>query len=396
MRHNKASISLIVLQMALTLAILGNAVFLIQQQARNSTRPSGIANEADVLVVSNAWIGDPPDDQSLQATDLAALRELPGVVDAYAAFSYPLAGGGWGCTLRLASAQRSPTTWCDRYLVDAHARTVLDVHLIAGRWFDPSEGVARGINDAESPTHVIVVTHALADRLFPDGNALGQTVYMERGTSQQTIIGIIGGMQTPAAANGGPGADYSVLQPGQFVGNGVRYLIRTRPGMAASVAAKVRATLLKANPARVIHYVRTFPEVRARAYRGARGYAAVLAVICAIMLVVTAFGTIGLTMTWVTQRRREIGIRRALGATRHAILRQFQYENLILAFGAVVLGIGLAVTLNLWMMRHFATQRLPMLPLLAAALVIVLIGQLAVLWPALRAATIPPALAART
>lgn len=395
MRHNKASVSLIVLQMALTLAILGNAVFLIQQRMSDSARSSGIANEADVLVVSNEWIGNPTDTEALQQTDLAALRGMPGVVAAWATFSYPLGNRyGWGCDINLTRSQRSPTAPCSLYLAGRQAQQVLGTHLIAGRWFGPSAITDRGIDAAKPPSNVIIVTRALARRLFPDGHAVGQVVYMQ-GTVQ-TIVGVVARLQTPFVADAEPYSGYSVLQPNQFVGRAARYVIRTQPGAAYRVAANVRATLLKVNPARVIHYVRPFPEVRARAYRGARGFAAVLATICAIMLAVTAFGTIGLTMTWVTQRRREIGIRRALGATRQAVVRQFQCENLILALAAIVLGAGLAVLLNLWLMQHFATQHLPLLPTLIAAFVVAALGQLAVLWPALRAATIPPALAART
>lgn len=65
MRHNKTGVILIALQVSLTLAILCNALFLIHQRLRDSDRPSGIADEADVLVVRNAWVGNPPDEKSL-------------------------------------------------------------------------------------------------------------------------------------------------------------------------------------------------------------------------------------------------------------------------------------------------------------------------------------------
>lgn len=394
MRYNKVGVTLIALQMALTLAILCNALFLIQQRLHDSHRPSGIAGEGDVLVVKNAWVGDPPNEASLQLTDLAALRGLSGVVDASATFAVPLGGGGWGCSVRMTERQRLASTWCSLYLADEHARKVLGVRLLAGRWFIASEFVDRRENDAKATSSAIIVTRALADRLFPDGDALGKTIYIDRAV--QTIVGIIERLQTPNVSDGEVDMQYSVLLPNRYIGHSCYYLIRTQPGEIDGVAAAVPAALRKLDYARVINYVRPFPEVRARAYRGARGFAAVLATVCAIMLAVTGFGIVGLTSSQVTRRRREIGIRRAIGATRRAILHQFQLENLIITVVASAVGVILALAFNLWMMSHLEMQRMPLPPVIVAAAVVVGLGQLAVLWPALRAAAIPPALAART
>jgi putative ABC transport system permease protein len=392
MRRNKVGVILVALQMSLTIAILCNALFLIHQRLQDSSRPSGISDEDNVLIVSSEWIGNPPDSKSLQLADLAVLRELPGVVDAYAANGFPLSGG-WGCTVRLVQAQRLPTTFCALYLVDEHAQKVLGVRLTAGRWFTASEVVDRRTNDAKPPSSVIIVTRALADRLFPDGNALGKIIYIDR--AAQTIVGIIERLQGPYVSNDEAGIEYSVMQPNRYIDRLGRYVIRTQPGAIGSVSIAAEKALRKLNNARVMRYVRTFAEMRARAYRGARGFAAVLAAVCAIMLAVTAFGIVGLTTSWVTQRRRQIGIRRALGATRRAILHQFQIENLIIAIAASAVGSGLAVVLNLWMVSRFEMQRMPLLPVIAAAIAVLGLGQAAVLWPALRAASIPPALATR-
>jgi putative ABC transport system permease protein len=394
MRHNKVGAILIALQVSLTLAILCNALFLIHQRLHDSTRPSGIADEADVLVVGNAWVGDAPDSKSRQLADLAVLRQLPGIVDASAAFSFPLGGGGWGCSVRMTEEQRLASTWCSAYLVDEHARKVLGVRLLEGRWFAASDFVDRGENDAKAPSSVIIVTRALADRLFPAGDVVGKTIYIDR--AAQTIIGIIDRLQTPSVSDGEADMEYSVLQPNRYIGHDSDYLIRTRPGEIDAVAAAVPSALRKLDNARVIRFVRTFPEVRARAYRGARGLAAVLAAVCAILLAVTALGIVGLTTAWVNRRRREVGVRRALGATRRGILHQFQIENLIITSAACVVGAGLAIVLNLWMMSHFEMQQIPLMLVIAAAVAMVVLGQVAVLWPALRAASIPPALAART
>src|SRR6185312_90575 len=107
--------------------------------------------------------------------------------------------------------------------------------------------------------------------------------------------------------------------------------------------------------------VLSFAQVRHRAYDSDRGTAILMGIICAVLLVITVAGIIGLTSFWVGQRRKQIGIRRALGATRHDILRYFQTENLLIAGAGVVLGAILSVGLNLWMMQQLAMDRMPLL-----------------------------------
>jgi len=111
---------------------------------------------------------------------------------------------------------------------------------------------------------------------------------------------------------------------------------------------------------------------------------------------VTALGIVGLASFWVAQRRKQIGIRRALGATRADILRYFQIENFLIVTFGIVLGIVLAVGINLSLMKLFEVPRLPYWYLPIGALVLWLLGQLAVLAPALRAAAVPPVVATRS
>jgi putative ABC transport system permease protein len=122
----------------------------------------------------------------------------------------------------------------------------------------------------------------------------------------------------------------------------------------------------------------------------------ILAIVCAVLLLVTAFGTVGLTSYWVAQRRRQIGIRRALGATRATVVRYFQTENLLIGVCGAAAGIVLAIAVNLWMVDTFEAPQLHIGYIIVGAVLVVLLGQLAVLWPALRAASIPPATATRT
>jgi putative ABC transport system permease protein len=152
--------------------------------------------------------------------------------------------------------------------------------------------------------------------------------------------------------------------------------------------------LAQINGSRIIS-AETMSEVRARAYRGNRGLTLLLAIVSLILVMVTAFGMVGLSSYWVAQRRRQIGIRRALGATQAAILRHFQKENLAIAAGGTVVGALLAVALNTWLVSRYEMARLDAAYIIGGGLIMLLLGQLAVFWPAMRASRVPPALAVR-
>ena len=121
-----------------------------------------------------------------------------------------------------------------------------------------------------------------------------------------------------------------------------------------------------------------------------------LVTVCALLLVVTALGIVGLASFWVAQRTKQIGVRRALGATRAQVLRYFQLENFVLATLGIVIGMMLAYGLNQMMMERASLPRLPAMYLPIGAVVLWLLGQLSVLGPARRAAAVPPAVATRS
>jgi putative ABC transport system permease protein len=137
-------------------------------------------------------------------------------------------------------------------------------------------------------------------------------------------------------------------------------------------------------------------QARVQSYAGDRGVAIMMGVVCLMLLLATAGGIIGLSSFWVSQRRRQIGIRRALGATRRDILRYFQTENFLIVSGGITLGALLGVVANLTLMTYWELPRMPLGVLLLGAVLLWLLGQLAVLGPARRAASVPPVEATRS
>jgi putative ABC transport system permease protein len=397
MRRNKVGAFLIGIQMAITLAILCNALFIIEQRVALSKRPTGL-DEPNVFVVTNQWVGDPKDLKSKLLTDLAAMRAVPDVVDATATNSYPLGDGGSTEGVKMNAEQRDDSAKTALYLGDEHALAAMGLKLVAGRNFNADEVNDKSGFDDGVPPASIIVTRALADKLFPAGNALGQSIYVHYQKHQVPIVGIAERLQVPWTTAGGWGStfnDNSVLEPFRYEASLVHYIIRAKPGQRTAVMKAVERRLFEVSRMRVLSEIKSQSASRIEAYKDDHGLAVILGVVCGALLAVTAFGIVGLTSYWVAQRSRQIGIRRALGATRNAIVSYFQTENFLIAAAGAVVGVALAMALNLWMMSFFATERLNGSYTLIGAAMVLLLGQAAALWPALKAASIPPALATR-
>ncbi|HEX3914752.1 MAG TPA: FtsX-like permease family protein [Steroidobacteraceae bacterium] len=397
MRRNKVGAILIAVQMAITLAILCNALFIIEQRVTLSKRPSG-TDEANIVVLDNQWVGNPPDVAARQQGDLAALRSLPGVEDAFATNTVPLTNSGSSTGISLHPDQKSATASAAIYFGDEHAIAAFGLHLIAGRNFNADEVADKnGYNDIRLPAGVII-TKGLGEQLFPKGNAVGQSIYDDSLKGQVPIVGVVERLQVPWVTGywGSGFNDNSIIMPFRLVSPyPILYVVHARPGQAAALIQAAPKKLFDISRARVIQKTRTMTTLRTEIYKDDKGLVVILGVVCAALLAVTSFGIVGLTSYWVAQRRRQIGIRRALGATRNAIIQYFQTENLLIAGAGAAIGVALAVSLNLWMVNAFAMQRLNAGYTLIGAIVVLLLGQTAVLWPALKAASIPPALATR-
>lgn len=393
MRRNKVGAIVIVVQTAITLAILCNSLFLIQQRLRSSERPTGL-QEQDIFTMANQWVGSPPDLAARTQADLAALRALPEIVDAYASNSYPLSNGGWDDGLSFEAGDAHWVTSGALYFADEHGLSTLGLKLVAGRNFDAAEITERNDMEGKAPA-ALIVSQALATKLFPNGDALGKSIYLGDYKQKAPIIGIVERLQQPWVSVTNKRVEYAMLQPYRFVEQYSYYVVRAKPGRLEAAMKSAQKQLLVLNRARIIDKTRTIAESRQRAYRDDRGLAIILGVVSVVLLIVTAFGIVGVTSFWVSQRRRQIGIRRAMGASRTAILRYFQTENLMIATAGALLGILLALTLNILMAGKFELARLNVASTVVSAIVVLLLGQIAVLWPALRAASISPVVAIR-
>jgi putative ABC transport system permease protein len=398
LRRHKAGTLLIALQIALTLAIVCNALFIIQQRVSHLSRPTGMV-ESDLFAVQMRWVGKHDNYVPMTRSDLALLRSIPGVEDAYATNSFPLRNGGWSMDVRANPEAKKGITQSTLYFVDDHALRTLGTHLIAGRNFLPGEVISQDPKSSVAQPQIII-TQSLAKKVFPDGSALGKSVYITQEGKPSTVIGIVDKLQVPWVGNwANDFGEHSILIPAILNSDYVSYLVRTRPGQLDSVMKGVVGKLKQENRMRVLPDkvgLRTFGAVRRRAYESDRGMAIMMSIVCVVLLAITAAGIVGLTSFWVGQRRKQIGVRRALGATKNDILSYFLTENLLIGVAGVVVGAALAVGMNMWMMAQFEMARLSVVYVVVGVVALLLLGQGAVLAPAMRASRVSPVEATRS
>ena len=409
LRKHKAGVFLIGLQIALTLAIVCNIVFIVGQRAQRIQRPTGLI-EDNLFLITQQYVGAPggSDPASLgkldamQLTDLASLRALPDVQSATPVNSLPLLRESSVLGVSLKPGQARAMTDANVFNGDEQMLSTLGLRLIAGRNFTSTD-VQRYSSVSKTVAPVVMVTKALADRLFPHGGAVGKSIYLDGSTVPSTITGMVARMLTANADGADAYAWDSILLPGRIDDASTMYAVRARPGRIQQAMREARKTLFKVDPLRIIppgRYdqsgIHSFAQIRSMGYALDMFIEHTLSMICVILLGVTGVGITGLTSFWVNQRRKQIGIRRALGARRIDIMRYFQIENLVIAGGACIAGGVLAIGINLALLHVFAMDRMPVWYVMAGVAVVMLLGQIAVFMPARRASNVPPVVATRS
>lgn len=397
LKHHKTTVILVVLEIALTCAIITNALFLIGDRLGTMQLTTGVADNELVWARSSGLDDDatPASRASRMAADLAALRTMPGVTSVAMVNSLPLGRNYWSTCLNAHPGGDKATRVCNvvQYMgTPGYVRT-LGVQLSAGRDFLPPDYIDyKGFNDALP--QALIITQALAERLWPGQSPIGQPVFFgDEGERVVHVVGVVGHLLNPSI-NKYQGVESGFLLPVRSVMGGM-YVLRTTPDARDAVQRDLPKVLDRVDDQRIVTDNHSYADTVKDYFHDDRALIWLLLVVIGCLLALTALGVVGLSSFWVQQRTHQIGIRRAIGATRRDILHYFQTENFLIVGGGVVLGMALALVLNLALMQHYELPRLPLYYLPVGALVLWGLGQLAVLGPALRAAAVPPVVATR-
>jgi putative ABC transport system permease protein len=396
MLRNKAGFVLIALQVAVTLTIMVNAVGIIQERAGRIDRPSGLDEENTFAFASVLFTEYEREQRKvLIDEDLDLIRNTPGVISAVASNSYPLRQGGWSMGLALEPGNQTPESVSSAiYFVDEHGADAFDVEVIDGRNFAPEQVTWSTENDNTWPAYGII-TEALGKEMWPDetGSYVGKTLYVND-NDPVNVVGVIDNLQAPWPS--WTGLERSMLVPQRRPSEFVRYIVRAEPGMRDELMPALEAALAASNKDRIIRDMTTMEETRKLAYVGDSAMIKILSFIVLLLTIITALGIVGLASFNVSRRTRQIGIRRALGASKPAVVRYFMIENSIVSAIGLALGSALAIGLNIVMVDAFSLEPLAWYVIPAGVVALWAVGQLAVAGPARRASNIAPAIATRS
>jgi putative ABC transport system permease protein len=390
---------LVALQVALSLAILANALHIVNDRRGVVSRPSGLSDESSTFYIAGRDLANVTPEQLLtdikSRTDL--LRAVGGVASVAQVSQMPMSRNGSISSVALDPRQDKSSTEASIYQSGDSLVKTLGLTLVEGRDFQPEE--IADVN--EIAEHVrpqtIIISRDLAAKLWPGAPAVGKTLYFGTGGDAQgaRVVGVVDRLISADAETGERGLQ-SIIVPHRVYGNpGALFAIRTEPGQRDRVMKEAESALRKSSATSMILDLGTVEQDRKDRYRGDVELQWMLVAVSALLVLVTCCGIVGMASLWVTLRRKQIGVRRALGGRRFDILRYFLTENFLITSAGVFGGVVLGLALNQLLVSQLEMARLPAAYLGFGALGFWLLGLLAAYGPAWRAANISPAIATK-
>lgn len=388
--RSKVGAVLLLIQVAITLAIVSNAAFMISDRLTYLNQETGYDEQAIFSVSVSSF--DPNINLIQQyAQDERDLRAIEGVIDAAMVNWTPLSGSGSSSSMHTVPDPEIGTGVRAAYFTtNEHLLNTLGATLIEGRNFYPEE-VVHADNYEKLPNKAIV-TKDFAAEMYPDEPALGNFIY--QGNDAVEIIGIIDTIKGPWLNDSRPAN--VVIFPFNFSQPRSEFLVRTEPGQRAEIMKQVEEVLLKGESRRVIYGIAGLDESKASYMARDKLVMRMLVVLIVVLVLVTALGIFGLTLFNISKRTKQIGTRRALGARKSAIVRYFLIENMLVAGLGLIIGSMLAIVLGQQLMKVFSLPSLSLTFVLASALFMLIMSLVAAWGPALRAANVAPSVATRS
>ena len=391
--------SLVVAQVALCTALLAASAVFLRTFVGLSNSELGF-DPANVLTARASLQG--PAYRSRDAVaelyrdTLTNLARLPGVEAAAVTNNLPVERGLNLLLRRVPEGVLVPEAIDWRYVAGDYLR-VLRIPLVAGRAFGEADHRGGG-------PPVALVNEAFARRFGEGRTVIGTRLQMtaiEVDDQVREVVGVVGDVRTRGVAATRPTVIVPVEQVPDDVLEGVHgffqvhWALRTREG-GTGLIRSVERVIQEADPLLSITAVRTMDEVVGGALAATRFRTLLLSLFAAASLTLAAAGLYGLVAYTVAQRRREIGIRLALGASGQRVTARCARDGLTLAALGGVVGVGVAVPFTA-VLRLLTLDAQPLDPWTVAGVVLVLgaVSVVATVVPARQATRVDPLLTLR-
>jgi len=390
LKRNKVRFLLIVVQIAITLAVVTNAITMIRDESVKMMKSSGFDDDNIVWVRTKPFapgFKDLPYRISAVNADLRAIQSTPGVVAVANTNFLPWQGGGSSGEVSAGGGDGSKFR-TQVYFNTPGILDTLGVHLVSGRNIRDTD-----LDDdpnSKAPA-TAVISRDLERLVFKGQSAVGKQLIQSGDDGVVNVVGVFDPFYNPY---GWPIHEYAVFYAGHVSRRGALYLVRIKPGMMKQTVPLIEQRMLQANNGRNID-MKTISEIKDNYFAQGKIVRGGMSMVIVLILIVTGLGIVGVTAFSVTERRKQIGTRRALGATKGAVLRYFLLENWIVTNTGLILGVVAAYGLNILLVTKTSGAKLDWRYVVAAVILLWLQGFIATLIPAMRATRFSPVIATR-
>ena len=387
MWNRKRANGLLLLEIVLAFVVLFAVGSVGVYNWRNYRTPLGFAYEHVWEVDMNPGIQPRAEQFATLQRVLQRLRSTPGVVSAArSGENTPFSFTDYETELRAEAGVNMPKAKAEFYYAGPELREVMGLQLVAGRWFDRRD-------EAAGRRRPAVITEQLQARLFPGGAAAVGKTMLDNDNDAYEVVGVIASYRARGELVEPMPGMLVHISPQDTAHALFNLLVRVQPGSGAALEKRVSDDI-RAVSGGWANSIVSLPEQRLTQLKFRLTLPAILAVVCIFLLVNVALGLFGVLWLNINQRRGELGVRRAMGATAGAISRQVVGEILVLTTFGLGLGLLVAMQFPLLGVLDVAPGVYFMAMLLAAAGLYGL-ATVCALYPSRLAASIQPAVALR-
>ncbi|HEX5413617.1 MAG TPA: ABC transporter permease [Terriglobia bacterium] len=385
--------ALVIVQVAFSLVLLAGAGLLVRTLINLESQRLGFNGDNVLLVqtdpsLAGHKVGELED---LYRRLLDRLNALPGVRSASIAYYSPMSGHRSSTDLKVEgyTPHSGEVMLVNENQVSPNFFATLGIPVRLGREI--------GTQDTATSRRVVVVNQAFADRYFHGQNPVGRHIWVGSRTPTtppQEVIGVVADSRNHEPGESPePFAYLPLSQDPEFFAGNIQIRTARDPSGAAAEVRQATQSVDSALPVISVETLRG--QVRGRLNQ--QRLVARLSVLFSLLgLVLSAVGIYGVISYWVTQRTREIGVRMALGAHKHDVLRLVVRHGLTMTLAGIGLGLAAAFALTR-LIRGSLYDITPTDPLtfIVVSLILIVVALLACYIPARRAAKVDPMVALR-